>query len=407
MSMKTLPLISTILLSLSISALSQNDAKQILIQAREACQKIENGYYEMERHMKYMSGPDTSQRSFSCHFQKLPEDTLFSTAFHYVTFNNGEHAVHIMYTGEELVRYNLKDSTGNIMATKVWAEEISAIKHNFTFYEPFMNKRSNPLPKDEKLQDEKNQITYLGDAIINNLPCFHININYHIEKDSTEMIQTLKAESQFWISKSDFIPIQYTIAYDVVMNNDTMHQFEKIVLTKYELNHLKDEVQLTLDAVPSFVELSDYEPYEKPELLADGTMAPDWSLVDLEDNTVTLSDLNGKIVLIDFFYKSCYPCMLALPKLQELHEKYADQGLVIVGVNPYDAKEKDDIPNFLAKRGVSFTVLLDGLDVAKAYNVSGYPTTYLIDKDGSIILSKVGYGEGAFDDIENILIERL
>ena len=67
----------------------------------------------------------------------------------------------------------------------------------------------------------------------------------------------------------------------------------------------------------------------------------------------------------------------------------------------------NNIDNFLAKRGVTFTVLSGGKDVAKAYHVSGYPTIYSIDKEGKIIFTQVGYGEDTEEKIEKIIIERL
>ena len=186
-----------------------------------------------------------------------------------------------------------------------------------------------------------------------------------------------------------------------------MYQFEKNVLRKYELNNLKDETPLSLSSVPPYIRLKDYVPYKRPELLPNDTIAPNWSLLSLKDDTISLSDLKGDLVLIDFFYKSCHPCMLALPALQNLHEKFESKGLRIVGIDPFDTKEEDDIDNFLAKRGVTYTILLGGKDVAKEYHVSGYPTIYLIDKKGKTIYSQVGYGEDTEDKLEEIIKENL
>ena len=69
--------------------------------------------------------------------------------------------------------------------------------------------------------------------------------------------------------------------------------------------------------------------------------------------------LKGKLVLIDFFTKSCYPCMLALLGLQALHKKYKSKGLNVIGINIYDKKEDGIIP-FLSKRGITYPVLLGG-----------------------------------------------
>lgn len=340
-------------------------------------------------------------------FQKTKNDSIYSSAFHYQMFSENENKREVLYTGDDFVSYSKKDSTGEIISKKLWAKDIKTYSHNYKFYLPLINKESYPIPKDSAFIDNKHIFEFVGEENINGITCYHIRMNIIPENDSTEMMKTLRAENNYWINKQDFIPIQYSIAYDMAMNNDTMYQYEKNVLTKYDLNNLKDESELKLSSIPSFINLKDYKPYKAPELLPNDTIAPSWTLVSLKDKTVSLSDIKGKLVLIDFFYKSCYPCMLALPALQDLHERYNDKGLLVIGIDPYDTKEKDDIDNFLAKRGVTYTVLLGGKDVAKEYHVSAYPTMYLIDKNGKIILSQIGYGEGVEKELEEIITKNL
>jgi peroxiredoxin len=158
-----------------------------------------------------------------------------------------------------------------------------------------------------------------------------------------------------------------------------------------------------MTSIPDFIVLKDYVPYKSPEPLPVDTIAPEWKLISLTDDSISLSSLKGSVVVVDFFYKSCYPCMQALPALQNLHERYADQGLKMIGIDPYDTKEDDKIDEFLAKRGVTYTVLLGGKDVAKAYRVSGYPTMYVIGKDGKIVFNQIGYGEGTEAELEEVI----
>ena len=389
------------------SCTQKPDAKNILKKSFEKCQTIENGYYEMEHHMKYLSKKDTAFQTYKCYFKKLQEDSLFPSAFHYQMFSDTAYIKNAIYTGNDLVSYSTNDSTGRIMSKKRWAKKIKALSHNYTFYSPFVDKESYPLPNDSTLQKTTIIFEYVGDETINGVPCYHIKMNVMPENDPADMMKTLRAENNYWISKRDYIPIQYSIAYDLEMNNDTMYQFEKNILTKYEINNLKNEKELNLSSIPSYVNLKDYKPYKAPELLPNNTIAPDWTLTSIKDKTIHLSDFKGKLVLIDFFYKSCYPCMLALPELQDLHEKYNTKGLVVIGIDPYDSKEKDDMELFLKKRGITYTVLLEGNDVAKQYHVSAYPTVYLIDKNGKIIFSRIGYDETLNDVLEKAIKENL
>ena len=404
--MKNVSLIAGLIAIILLVSCAPN-AEEILKDSFEKCQSIENGYYEMDHYMKYMSGNDTSFSSFNCYFKKLPDDSIYSSAFHYQHFYDGEYSRDVMYTGDDFISYRANDSTGEIMSKLLWAKDIKSYSHNYTFYSPFTNRKSYPLPNESDLTDDKNSFQLVGEEMINESPCFHVIMNNIPENDSTEMTRTIQIEHHYWINKLDFIPIQYTITYVIEDYNDTIYQFEKNVLTRYDLDNLKDDTPLSLSSVPLHIKLKDYVPYKRPELLPDDTIAPNWSLLSLKDETVCLSDLKGSLVLIDFFYKACHPCMLALPALQNLHEKYKDKGLRIIGIDPFDTKEDDDIENFLSKRGVTYTILLGGKDVVKEYHVYGYPTIYLIDKDGSIITTQVGYGEGTEDKLEEIIKENL
>ncbi|MDD4235202.1 MAG: TlpA disulfide reductase family protein [Bacteroidales bacterium] len=406
--MKIVIYISGLLGILFIISCSEPNAEDILKKSYEKCQSIENGYYEMTSYMKYMSNNDTTSSSYTCYFKKLADDSIYSSAFHYQHYYEGEYAKDVLYTGDDFVNYSRKDSTGEIMSKSLWANDIKSYSHNYKFYSPLTTIKSNPLPNDSAFIDNKHVFEYIGEDLINNISCYHVKMNTSPDNDSTDLMQILRIENNFWISKKDYIPIQYSVAYDILMNGDTMYQFSKDVLTKYELNNLNEEEEnLNLSSIPSYISLKDYKPQKSPELLSTDTFAPDWTLVSLNDETLKLSDLKGSLVLIDFFYKSCYPCMLALPALQDLHEQYYDKGLRVIGINPYDTKEKNDIDVFLKNRGITYTVLLDGKDVANEYHVSSYPTIYIIDKEGKILHTQVGYGAGLEKEFEKIITQNL
>lgn len=402
--MKRILLYFTCIIGFFLSSCSPN-AKEILKKSFDKCQSIENGYYEMTKEMKNMSGSDTSLYSFKCHFKKIKEDTIFSAAFHYQYYKKGRYNKDILYTGEEVVRYSTKDSTGTIMTNKLWADDILKYRHNYTLFTPLVAKDSNPTPDFTDLNDSTNVFTLIGKETIENKPCYHISMSYI--PANVGMLEVLSVVNEYWIGLKDYIPIQYSTVAVLKMNNDTMYQYEKYRLTHYELDMLADEIPLRLSSIPAFVNLQDYAPKNSPELLEIDTFAPDFTLLSLEDDSISLSDFKGELILMDFFYKSCYPCLLALPTLQSLHEKYENKGLRVIGINPYDTKQNDDIDQFLKKRGINYPILLDAKDVAKDYHVSGYPTIYLIDQHGKIIFSKVGYGEGLDLELEKMIKENL
>ncbi len=115
-----------------------------------------------------------------------------------------------------------------------------------------------------------------------------------------------------------------------------------------------------------------------------GTPAYDFTLQDLDGNDVTLSELQGRPVILNFWATWCAPCRIEMPEFQAVYDNYPDGELAIIAVNldePVDRVSKffrDDL-------GLTFTALLDdGGVVAEQYGVFTYPTTYFINKDGVV-----------------------
>jgi len=114
-----------------------------------------------------------------------------------------------------------------------------------------------------------------------------------------------------------------------------------------------------------------------------GSPAPDFQLQSLDGQTVSLSGLRGRPVMLNFWATTCPPCRQEMPFFQEVFEdeEWRDQGLVILAVNL--AEPASRVREFMEDNGLSFPVLLDTeLDVGKMYNASRIPVTYFIDKDG-------------------------
>ncbi len=117
--------------------------------------------------------------------------------------------------------------------------------------------------------------------------------------------------------------------------------------------------------------------------------APSFELPGVK-STVSLEDLRGSVVLIDFWASWCTPCRKSFPWMNELQARYKDHGLRIVAINLDESREAADI--FLKQMNVDFTVAFDHqAETAEAYRVMAMPSSYLIDQYGNIAKSLLGF----------------
>jgi len=126
-------------------------------------------------------------------------------------------------------------------------------------------------------------------------------------------------------------------------------------------------------------------------VLQAGSPAPDFQLQSLDGQTVSLSSLRGRPLMLNFWATWCGPCQVEMPFIQEVFEdgEWKDQGLVILGINLGEPPSR--VKRFMEGNGLSFLVLLDvELKVAGMYNASYIPVTYFIDKNGIIRDRKIG-----------------
>ena len=114
-----------------------------------------------------------------------------------------------------------------------------------------------------------------------------------------------------------------------------------------------------------------------------GHPAPDFTLESMTGDPLTLSDLRGKAVVINFWATWCPPCRAEMPELQAAHEAYSPGGLVVLGVN--QAEDRAVVQAYLDELGLTFPVVLDAqYQAADLYSVNSLPTTFFIDRDGVI-----------------------
>jgi len=129
------------------------------------------------------------------------------------------------------------------------------------------------------------------------------------------------------------------------------------------------------------------------KVLGDINKAPDFTLTAMNDSIYTLSKLEGKVVLINFWATWCGPCRMEIPEFNEMHKSYHERGLEILGISVSDNKKQ--LKNFAKSFAVNYPLLYGGAremnKIMKDYGgVYAVPSSFLVGKNGNIVWSYPG-----------------
>jgi len=114
----------------------------------------------------------------------------------------------------------------------------------------------------------------------------------------------------------------------------------------------------------------------------------------------------GKVVVLDFWASWCVPCRRSFPWLNAMHDKYTEQGLVIVGVNL--DMERGDAAKFLEEYPAKFTIVYDdNKELARQFEVVAMPSSYVIGRDGRIAARHMGFKVKQQDEYEALIVGAL
>ena len=125
-------------------------------------------------------------------------------------------------------------------------------------------------------------------------------------------------------------------------------------------------------------------------VLTTGITAPDWQLPSVDGDSIKLSGLRGKYVLLDFWFIGCGSCIESIPTLNSLQNEYKNTGLKVIGINCYNS-HRDKLVQYCKDRDMRYVNVWKGDNITDEYKIKGAPIFYLIDKAGKIVYSQVGH----------------
>jgi thiol-disulfide isomerase/thioredoxin len=176
---------------------------------------------------------------------------------------------------------------------------------------------------------------------------------------------------------ADFIPEPYIDSNKVVK----LFLFRKATdLEKSQMIQFSDDVNINKEII--------------------GKPAINFIASDLLGNTYSLDQLKGKLIVINFWFVECKPCVMEIPDLNQLVQKYKNKDVVFLGIA---LSNKDKIQSFLKSKPFKYNIIPDAQDIASKYNILSYPTHMIIDKNSIVIYTNSGLSPTTISDLDKII----
>jgi peroxiredoxin len=126
-----------------------------------------------------------------------------------------------------------------------------------------------------------------------------------------------------------------------------------------------------------------------PDPIERGSVAPGFTLARLDGGEVSLAELRGRVVLINFWATWCEPCRQEMPAMERLYHRHREAGFELLAISVGEAPEP--VRAFRDELGLSFPILLDrDKAVSNAYQTYRFPESYLVDREGLVVERYVG-----------------
>jgi peroxiredoxin len=147
---------------------------------------------------------------------------------------------------------------------------------------------------------------------------------------------------------------------------------------------------------------------QRPATAVVGEPAPAYAAPTMAGDTLSLADLRGDVVVLNIWATWCPPCREEMPGLEALQQRYAAEGLHVIGVSIDGRNAAGEVRSFLESNGITFTILHDADErVTRVFRTMGVPETYLIDREGRLVRRWIGKIDAESETIRSAVREAL
>ncbi|MES2329388.1 MAG: TlpA disulfide reductase family protein [Bacteroidota bacterium] len=394
-----LSLTASLLFSQNISStLAQPDTSIIIKKIRNAVDlaSTQGSYIFSDKHILMRAGEDTNVRisKYKCFFKKNDSDTLlsFKLSSYSIKRNNQDK----IYDGENVYIQTGWNKKLEILSKNEIPKSLSQLKAEASFY-PFFIKLGNDFIAFEK--SNKQDIRLISTDSVNETPCF----KFEFGQTRTNAAGNT-TEIYYHVSSKTFLPIQQTVIFKRKVGQVAETEIFEYTAESFQNGYVEDSI-FSRNLLTDYLSEGPYglEKNVTNTLLGIGQTAPDWELPSLSNKMVKLSDFKDKIIILDFWYKACTPCLNQMLDLQKIHAEYKGKNVVMIGINTIDDPQREKLEAFLEKRNVASQTVYNGYKIQSAYKAILSPVLYVIDKKGKICYAKDGYSKNLIDDLHEVL----
>jgi thiol-disulfide isomerase/thioredoxin len=361
----------------------------LIITLTNAKGQILDNMAEKLKSLKNIGYTDVLKFKFS-----FEEDFSIDTLKSLVTFYAGEKqtggyyllespATKFLYDGNKLVILDEKDSTYRIKEDAISGQNTCTLLYwaqKASFYS----------------KHHPSKVMQLSDTTVKSIPCSHMRI---IISDTLRKGVRCYNIADFFIDKKTSLPLIIENEMQGFSDDGTVLGIEEIHNYSNYKTFAKNSPDLSIVTIPKHFRLPSKG--KSIPFLANGTLAPEIALTDMEGKPFDIKSLKGKTVLFNFTSVSCPHCVSAAEMLNKLTSLYKDDNLIIANIYPLDDKEA--ITKFNKRFKVTSLTLTTDSKVEDIYQFQGYPSFYLLDKQGTISQAFGGY----YPELSDQLIDKI
>ncbi len=265
-------------------------------------------------------------------------------------------------------------------------------KDQASYERPRMDMVSNPIENYVTNLAMTNSPVYIREEVLEvagmKVQCHVIEVPSRMK---TNNILLAQSPTTYWIDKERMVVLREVSGSKMKMpsQDEPVNQTTTKSYTVFRLNEPVDEKLFVFTPPEGATEVAELSPFGRTSTLL-GKPAPDFTLKDLDGHDVSLKDLIGKTVLLNFWATWCAPCREQMPQIESLSTNFKDKGLVVLGVN--DNETVDVAKKYFEDHKYGFGSVLDsGKVISQKFGVTGIPVVVLIDKAGVVRYFQQGY----------------